>query len=351
MRNVVGILLDRKTYLGIQSKQTGYEQIDLYNQAAEKLGITLFYICLQETSGKSILGLCYENKSYRLLRLPIPKVIHNRAISLSPYMLKKLKHLAASSQVFNRQNRYDKLLIHMLLHTKESLRAHLPATLAYSRRHVLEAMERFTDFFVKPTNSSLGKGIMKLSKQENGTWELFWSNKEPRGLSREEALAFIQTKVGKQSYLIQEAISLATHQGRPYDLRVSVQRGARGKWQVSGIAGKVAGQGRQVTNLGKGGEAWRCEPLFQRSGFHPERMKEAVEQVSLKLAEILGNRLPNMADIGLDIGVDKTGHIWFIEVNGRDQRYEFKQLKMDDTFYQTYETPLLYAKYLLNKRG
>lgn len=42
MRNVVGILLDRKTYLGIQSKQTGYEQIDLYNQAAEKLGITLF---------------------------------------------------------------------------------------------------------------------------------------------------------------------------------------------------------------------------------------------------------------------------------------------------------------------
>jgi glutathione synthase/RimK-type ligase-like ATP-grasp enzyme len=351
MRNIVGILLDRKTYLGIQSKQTGYEQIDLYNQAAEKLGITLFYICLQETSGKSALGLCYENKSYRLLRLSYPKVIHNRALSLSPYMLKKLKHLAASSHVFNRQNRYDKLLIHKLLYTKESLQAHLPATLAYSRAHVLEAMERFTDFFVKPTSSSLGKGIIKLSKLEYDTWEVYWSNKEPKELSREQALAFIQTKVGKQTYLIQQAIILAMHQGRPYDLRVSVQRGAKGKWQVNGIAGKVAAKGRQVTNLGIGGEAWACELLFQRSGFQPQRMKEAVEQLSLKLAETLGNRLPHMADIGLDIGVDLTGHIWFIEANGRDQRYEFKQLKMDDSFYKTYETPLLYAKYLLNKRG
>ena len=266
-------------------------------------------------------------------------------------MLKKLKHLAASSHVFNRQNRYDKLLIHKLLYTKESLRAHLPATLAYSRAHVLEAMERFTDFFVKPTSSSLGKGIIKLSKLEYDTWEVYWSNKEPKELSREQALAFIQTKVGKQTYLIQEAIILAMHQGRPYDLRVSVQRGAKGKWQVNGIAGKVAAKGRQVTNLGIGGEAWACELLFQRSGFQPQRMKEAVEQLSLKLAETLGNRLPHMADIGLDIGVDLTGHIWFIEANGRDQRYEFKQLKMDDSFYKTYETPLLYAKYLLNKRG
>ncbi|MBA2941513.1 YheC/YheD family protein [Paenibacillus sp. CGMCC 1.16610] len=351
MRNVVGILLDRKTYLGIQSKQTGYEQIDLYNQAAEKLGITLFYICLQETSADSALGLCFENKSYRLLRLPIPKVIHNRAISLSPYMLKKLNHLAASSQVFNRQNRYDKLRIHKLLHTTESLRAHLPATLSYSRTHLLEAMEQFPDFFVKPTNSSVGKGIIKLSKQENDTWDLFWSNNQPKKLTRDQALAYIKNKVGKQTYLIQQAISLATHQGRPYDLRVSVQRGAKGKWQVNGIAGKVAAHGRQVTNLGKGGEAWRCELLFHRSGFQPEQMKEAVEQVSLRVAEVLGKRLPNMADIGLDMGVDKTGHIWFIEANGRDQRYEFKQLKMEDSFYQTYETPLVYAKYLLNKRG
>ncbi|MBP1964367.1 YheC/YheD family protein [Paenibacillus aceris] len=349
MRNVVGILLDRKTYLGIQSKQTGYEQIDLYNQAAEKLGIHPFYMCLQHTSGNSVLGLCFENKRYRLIRLPIPKVIHNRAMSLSPLLHRNLNLLASSSRVFNRRNRYDKLFIHKLLHTKESLRIHLPTTLAYSRKHMLEAMGRFSDFFVKPTNSSLGEGIIKLSKQDHETWRLFWSNHQPRVVSRDKALAFIQEKVGNQCYLIQQAIMLATYRNRPYDLRVSVQRGDKGIWQVSGIAGKVAAHNRQVTNLGKGGEAKRCEELFRESGFQPDLMKEAIDKVSLRIAEYLGKRLPEMADVGLDVGVDLLGHIWLIEVNGRDQRYEFKKLNMEDTFYRTYETPLVYAKYLLNK--
>ncbi|MGO4275806.1 YheC/YheD family protein [Paenibacillus sp. TAF58] len=49
------------------------------------------------------------------------------------------------------------------------------------------------------------------------------------------------------------------------------------------------------------------------------------------------------------MGVDLNGRIKLIEVNGRDQRYEFKQLKMNQTFNNTYETPLRYAKFLLNR--
>ncbi|WP_171685862.1 YheC/YheD family endospore coat-associated protein [Paenibacillus planticolens] len=349
MRNVVGILLDRKTYAGIQRKQTGYEQIDLYNRVAETLGIKLFYMYLQQPKGNTVIGLYVENDTYRLTRLPIPKVIHNRAMSLKPDLHTRLKRLARSSLIFNRQNRYDKLRIHKLLHTKMSLRKHLPVTLAYTRTHLLEAMERFPAFFVKPTNSSIGQGIIKLSKEADDTWRLFWSKSQPRLVSKEKALAYIQEKIGKQSYLIQQAIPLATYENRPYDLRVSVQRGEKGKWQVSGIAGKVAAPGRKVTNLAKGGEARRCEELFAGSGFQPEDMKAEIEKVSLRIAEILGARLPILADVGLDLGVDQTGHIWFIEVNGRDQRYEFKKLKMDETYYRTYETPLVYAKYLLSK--
>jgi glutathione synthase/RimK-type ligase-like ATP-grasp enzyme len=346
MSSVVGILLDRRTYLGISSKQTGYEQIDLYNKADENLGITPFYMCLQHINEKSVLGLCYKNKKYRLVRLPIPKVIHNRAMALTPYLRKKLARLAQSRNVFNGQNRQDKLHIHKQLHTNKSIREYLPVTMAYTRQQLVGAMGRFTSFFVKPTNSSFGNGIIKVIKNK-GNWQLCWSNHPPKMVSQEKALTFIDEKVGNQSYIIQKAISLATYQGRPYDLRVSAQRGDKGKWQVTGIAGKVAAKGRHVTNLANGGEARRCEVLFRASGFDIYRMKKAVEKVSLRIVESLSDRIPSMADVGLDVGIDHHGHIRLIEVNGKDQRYEFKQLKMDETFYRTYETPLRYAKFLL----
>lgn len=41
--------------------------------------------------------------------------------------------------------------------------------------------------------------------------------------------------------------------------------------------------------------------------------------------------------------------LWLIEVNGRDQLYQYKHLNLNKTFYRTYETPMLYAKYLMSK--
>ncbi|MGO4275176.1 YheC/YheD family protein, partial [Paenibacillus sp. TAF58] len=165
VRNVVGILLDRKTYLGIHRQQTGYERIDLYNKAAENLGMTPFYMCLQHISKKSVLGLCFENNKYRLIRLPIPKVTHNRAMTLTPYLQKQLSLLSKSSIIFNGQNRHDKLRIHKILSTIKSIREYLPESMAYSREQMEDAMKRFPSLYVKPTNSSVGKGVIKVSQR------------------------------------------------------------------------------------------------------------------------------------------------------------------------------------------
>jgi len=63
----------------------------------------------------------------------------------------------------------------------------------------------------------------------------------------------------------------------------------------------------------------------------------------------LGKKLPGLADIGFDMGIDKSGEIKLIEMNGRDQRITFKKAKLANTFYRTYLTPLQYAKFLLKK--
>ncbi|CAH1195889.1 Endospore coat-associated protein YheD [Paenibacillus allorhizoplanae] len=349
MSSVIGILLDRKTYLGILRKQTGYEHIDYYNQAAVELGMIPFYMCLKHVKTKSALGLCFENQKYTLKRMPIPKVIHNRAMTLSPTSQQKLQAIAKISQVFNGQNRHDKLYIHRLLRASTESSAFLPHAMKYSRENLVKAMSRYVSFFVKPTNSSVGKGVLKVSVMPDQIWQVWWSNQLPRQLAEQQTIDFIDEKVNGQSYLIQETIPLSMYEGRPYDLRVSVQRGDKGQWGVTGIAGKVAADGRHVTNLAKGGEAVRCEKLFLNNGFDPVVKRKQVEEAALQIAESLSLQIPSISDVGMDMGIDHQGAIWLIEVNGRDQRYQYKHLNLNKTFYRTYETPMLYAKYLLSK--
>lgn len=349
MRNVIGILLAYKTYLGILRSQTGYEYIEHYNKAAEELGLTPFYMCLKYVNAKSALGLCYANKKYTLKRLPIPKVIHNRAMTLSSDSQKKLNQLAKTSQVFNGQNRHDKLFIHRLLRKDKESAAFLPQAMTYSHVNLTKAMIRYTSFFVKPTNSSVGKGVLKVTAMPDQMWQVWWSKQVPRLLDEQGTLAFIEEKTKGQTYFIQKAIPLAMYEGRPYDLRVSVQRGDQGVWGVTGIAGKVAATGRHVTNLARGGEAMICETLFRSNGFDPLAKRLQVEKAALQIAESLSQYIPAMSDVGMDIGIDDQGEVWLIEVNGRDQRYQYKELKLHRTFYRTYETPMRYAKYLLSR--
>lgn len=105
-----------------------------------------------------------------------------------------------------------------------------------------------------------------------------------------------------------------------------------------------------MTNVVKGGKVKRTQLLFEHSGFNTEQMTATVQKVSLSIAQYLSVKLSHLADIGLDMGIDKDENIKFIEMNGRDQRYSFRKANMSQTFYRTYETPMHYAKYLLNKR-
>lgn len=344
---MVGVLLDLKTYKGISKGRTGNERIALYNKAANKHGLIPFYMCLRYVNRNSAVGYVYSNHSYKLVRKKIPRVTHNRTITLTPYLKNKLSQLSRYSNVFNRQNRYDKYLIHHLIHKNEHLRKHLPESTRYTRKQLELAMSKHTSLFIKPTNSSVGNGIMKASKQVSGAWKLHGVFRKPKLVSRKQAILLINNKVRNQTYMIQKAIPLATYKGRPYDIRVSVQRGESGQWQITGIVGKVAARGRHVTNVAKGGQVKRCEELFQSSGFHASQLTQELHQASLAIARHLGTCLPHMADLGLDVGVDESGGIKLIEVNGRDQRYSFRKAKMNATFYQTYETPLKYAKFLL----
>jgi len=346
--NTVGILVDASVFRNIKSGKTGTERLSLYNKAAKNHGLIPVYLCLDKISpdsGKTY-GYQYVNGKYVYKRVSIPKVIHNRALPPSRKMRKRLARLARSYYIFNARNRYSKYRIHQLL--KDRFASHLPVTVPYSKGNLERMMNRFNSLFLKPVNSSVGKGIVKVIRKSDGSWKIRSPVKSDT-VSLRRVAKKVNARMIRKGYLIQETIPLAKYKGKPYDIRVSVQRGFDGDWHVTGMFAKVAGKGRYVTNVARGGSAKKVKPLLEHNFSNSAQVADHVKQISLDITRFLGSRLKNLADVGLDIGVDASGKPYFIELNGRDQRYGFKKAKMQRAFYRSYETPILYAKYLLRK--
>lgn len=349
-KETVGILLDDNTFARLPSRHTGNEQLHLYNRAAKELKLAPpFYMNLRRITGSSATGYTFSGRRYRLQRRPLPRVVHNRDLALRPGMNTKLTRLARSSVVFNRKNRFSKTKIAAILAKDKALRPYLPDTFVYSPARLAQTMGKYSALFIKPASGSVGDGIVKLSRTGHDRWLVQW-NKQQR-LSGAKARALVHRVAAGKPYLIQEAVQLALYHGRPYDIRVSVQKGLSGAWQITGMVGKVAAPGRHVTNVAKGGSVKHCSALFRHSGFPPADTARTVERVSLHIAACLDRHLPHLADLGLDMGIDRNGRVKFIEMNGRDQRYSFRKAGMSAVFFRTYRTPMAYAKRLTAQTG
>lgn len=347
----IGILLDHRAYRTIQSRGMSTERVKLYNKAAQRLGLNVLYMCLGSVHlrrGK-VSGLYRKRNQYIRSTLDIPKIIHNRAFPQGHVEHQRLRGLGRRSYVYNAQNRYAKFRVHRLLEGSPSLRKHLPYSKAYTKNNMISMINKYHSLYIKPQRGSVGSGIMRIVRLSGDRWSIR-SSRGAQTLSKMATLNKVHRYVGHRLYMIQEGISLSTYQGRPYDIRVSVQRAQGGNWQVTGMVGKIARRGSHVTNVARGGSVKRCDVLF-RSGHLPVTATHArVSSVSLRIANYLGRRLNRLADIGLDMGISKAGKIYFIEMNCRDQRYSFAKAGLQHMFYRTYENPLRYAAYLARKR-
>lgn len=345
----LGILVDADVFRGIKNRRTGNEKIHLYNRAAAKYGLSVIYLNLNHIRPPANRALAYRWRKGKYVygKHPIPPVIHNRTMAFSQSSRRRLAWLNKTRFVFNAKTRFSKYDIHRKL--RDRYASHLPATVRYSKSQLQSMMDRYAGLFVKPESGSVGKGILQLVKLSSGSWKLKGKGK-PIVAKPSNIRAIVHRAINGRRYLIQQAIRLAKYKGKPYDIRVTVQRGGDGYWHVVGMFGKVARRGSAVTNVARGGTVKKAEVLFRNSFSHPSLIASNVRHLSLAMARHLGSKLNRLADVGLDIGVDESGKVYLIEMNARDQRYGFRKAGMVQAFRKTYENPVLYGKHLLRSR-
>nr|WP_280521425.1 YheC/YheD family protein [Paenibacillus mangrovi] len=343
---------------GIPYGRTGQESLANYEEAARIYGLIPCYIRLQDIDMNS--GQCtayvLRNGIYSLARIPLPHVIHNRAIYLDAGSQHKVESLLSRGYViFNGFNRYGKDEIHQLLQKDPLLLLHLPETKKATPASIEEMMRHFDDIIIKPCAGSIGRGILRMHHSDSG-WKLTYS---PSGRSygwktvalRQNTLpAVLRKRLAVVPYLVQERIHLAEHRDRPYDLRVSVQRGINGSWSITGMYAKAASPRTFVSNVAQGGRAMSVETVLSESLPHlsADSIIADVSKLALRIVEMLEQHLPNAADFGLDIGLSTAAKPYFIECNGRDQRYGFYKAGLQELWKESYRQPMAYARYLFN---
>ncbi|MEF2967858.1 YheC/YheD family protein [Paenibacillus sp. M1] len=214
----------------------------------------------------------------------------------------------------------------------------IPETVRFGRESLKQMLDKYGMVYIKPERGTHGNGVMRAETvRESGKTSYQCQNgtKIQKMQEFESFYRSLKKRTGSRSYLIQKGIPLLKHKDRRFDLRVMVQISPEGKWETTGLIGRVAEPGKIVTNYHNGGKPMAIEKLLS-SHMDASRQAQLIKQLK-KLGEDIGKfyHKKNLAfkQIGVDVGLDRKLTPWIIEVNTSPDPYIFNQLK-DKSMYR-----------------
>ncbi|MCX7568407.1 YheC/YheD family protein [Tumebacillus sp. DT12] len=217
----------------------------------------------------------------------------------------------------------------LLLGANSDVRACLPETGLYSKQRLRSFIGRHGQIFIKPVYGTGGKHILQVRKTSEGAYRLRAGHRVRSTNSLDELHRWIEGHRNKARCLIQQGIDLATWRGRPVDIRVFVQRNQKGKWEVTGRLARRASRDLAVTNVSRGGSGHPVGAYLSGLGYgrgEQEQILRRLDRLAVGVARYCGGRHVN-ATYGLDVGLDRDGHPWLIELNTVPHVSLLKRLK------------------------
>ncbi|WP_164462160.1 YheC/YheD family protein [Bacillus sp. FJAT-42376] len=297
---------------------------------------------------RAVEGLLWNaaENSWEPAFFPLPSVIYRRHLRQKNFRHFRNSYKKMGGILFN-TNRWDKWKTHKFFLKRSIQNMQLPATKkAVSEKIVLDMLHEYKKIVLKPVSNSQGRGILfaeklsdfhySLTKQENEDWTVIHFT------HHEDLINELQhEKIFKKRYLSQSYIDLSLVNGRPFDIRVIMQK--KSGWVCSGIECRLAGLNQDVTNLSQGGSAFHIQEMLKLINIEkPENIINQIQQISKNLAARLDETGEHFAELGIDLALDRDQKIWLIEINFRPGYKGFIDLD-----YPVYEfisrQPFLYA--------
>ncbi|UHA72421.1 YheC/YheD family endospore coat-associated protein [Paenibacillus sp. 481] len=287
---------------------------------------------LDQYSG--VQGWVYANGCWQKATMPIPDVINNRLPSRKienkpsvQHFMKEVK-LRHKTHIFN-EKFLDKTEVFDALQPDVQLQKYLPESHLLRSFTTLKTMcARYNTVFLKPARGSLGKGIVRVSKLPDNTYQAMYSTVNgTRRQSFSSLLKLFSSLSGKMktnSYQIQQGLTLIENEKRPVDFRALVQKNATGKWTITSIVARVASNQHFVSNLARGGTLSTVKEAITSSELSSDSRTDIyvrLQRAALDIARGVETYIPlHFGELGIDLAVDEHGRVWLLEVNSKPSK-------------------------------
>lgn len=337
-----------------------FEEISYFRKLSiqgKLLGINVMVFSPEDVSHdrKKIYGLFYSSGRRRWLRKwsPFPDVIYDRCRNQATTRFYQLKQFRSKYPNLTYLNRplANKWGMYQILYQNETIRPHLPFTEKFtSFQQVNKLLKRKKVLYLKPSNGTGGRGIIRIRKVENNLVTVEGRDAGRRIIPYQRITLqqlnnkFISWPL-RARYLIQQGIDLSIGDGRVHDYRLLMQKNGEGNWELTGCAGRIGPRKSITSNLHGGGTAISMDRLLERkfSSSRSGEIKQTIEQLGHNIAQYLEKKFGKLCELGLDIAVDPHRRVWLLEVNPKPSREVFRRINEKGTYRRAIMRPLQYA--------
>jgi hypothetical protein len=312
-------------------------------RTGQSMGIITYVVTVQNLTLRTprVLGFTFRNEDESWVQswFPRPNIVYNRIPQREDERLPGVKRkLVALSKLpdirlFNRRF-FNKWSLFQWLNENKATKAYIPETKKLADSTTLRSLlKKHRLLYLKPVRGKAGVGIMTVKVQPEMQLPYRLQIQEEKGSRtyRCSTMDRLWGRVLKQSaalgepYIAQQGIALAAVNNRPFDLRALVQKNGVGKWEISGIGARVAGDSSITTHVPRGGYIDDPEKLLV-SIFGQEKTGKVLGKVR-NTTIILARQIEQSAhyrlgEMSMDLGVDAAGHVWFFEANSKPMKFD-----------------------------
>lgn len=314
--------------------------IDLIKMG-EELGVDVYVVTAQELNlNESIIpGYRYDQKkkSWSRKLVPLPAVLYNRIPSredeLDEIVSRKIRECMRHPYIhlFNPYY-FNKWTLFSWLKRSKMTEKFIPATRKLTPKlNLANFIKKYPIVYLKPESGKAGKGIMRVQRMQAKKYRYLLTIQEYKKTQRFpfRRIAALRTKIEHyaehEPYIVQQGIQITAFKNRPYDLRVLVQKNRNGKWVLTGIGARIAGEKSITTHVPRGGRIDDPKKVLTSSFGNAAskkiltRLKKSALTIARQIEKSSKHRLGEMS---MDLGLDETGNIWFFEANAKPMKFD-----------------------------
>lgn len=284
---------------------------------------------------------------------PMPDVVIDRYRYTPKQSFRDYVQFRKDSPLLFTNNRLaNKWRVHQILWQDEQMRKWLPETWNYQPMKFREMLAKHKYVFVKPSNGTGGRGILRIKQTAKG-YELLGRTKERSKVQHilntsQAVMSKVRNWAKNELFLVQQGLDLDLIPKRTVDIRLLIQKNGEGQWSVTGLGVRIGGNKSATSNLHGGGKAVPVSE-FLTPKFGSQQSYTIIQEchdLAHQTASVLENHFGRLIELGLDIGIDVNGRVWLIEVNPKPGREIFRHLGQQTRYEQAIKRPIEYALYL-----